>query len=201
MTIHPDPQARAGDESGSSGSSDSREPAGVPPEVRQACPLFQDMTKAELKQVLLLLEAKSYPQEAVILREGRQTQILWILAQGQCEVVKSLDHDGQQRLATLEAGAVFGEMSFFRPAPHSASVRALSPVQVFKLPREGFDELVQTGSSAAYRIAVNLNRVLAERLARMDEWICDVVEASENGASHREEWQEFRSRLYSDWQF
>jgi CRP-like cAMP-binding protein len=137
----------------------------------------------------------------VILREGRETQILWIVAHGQCEVVKSLDHDGQQRLATLDAGAVFGEMSFFRPAPHSASIRALSPVQVFQLPRESFDELVETGSSAAYRIAVNLNRVLAERLARMDEWICELVETSESGANHREEWQEFRSRLYSDWQF
>lgn len=170
-------------------------------QLRRSCVLFQEMSNAELKQVVTLLHTDEFPKDEVILREGKSVQQLWILIQGQCEVVKAVEEDGHQQLAVLEVGAVFGEMSFFRPGPHSASVRSLTPVRLFSLPREEFEELVETGSSAAYRIAVNLNRILSERLARMDDWICKRVESKEEKPVHKDEWKDFRSRLYSEWQF
>ena len=175
--------------------------ADISDQLRQSCVLFQEMSNAELKQVVTLLHAQEFPKDKVILREGKSVQRLWILTHGQCEVVKAIDEDGHQQLAVLEAGAVFGEMSFFRPGPHSASVKSLTPVKLYSLPREEFEELIETGSSAAYRIAVNLNRILSERLARMDDWICHRVEGTEEKPVQKDEWKDFRSRLYSEWQF
>jgi CRP/FNR family transcriptional regulator, cyclic AMP receptor protein len=54
--------------------------------------------------------------------------------------------------------------------------------------------------SAANKIVDSLLSVMAQRLRRMDDWICDFLERSE-GADHREEWHDFRSKLYADWQF
>ena len=162
--------------------------------------LFQEMTPRERQDVLALLEREEYERGETILAEGKSIQILWIIVRGRCEVVKTMRKGAEQELATLDPGAVFGEMSFFNPAPHSASVRALTDVEVMRLSRERYDQLHREGSTAAYKIAVNTAKVLAERLRKMDEWICELVERPD-GVKHREEWRDFRQKLYTDWQF
>ena len=164
------------------------------------CPIFHALTADERDRVLALMEPHSYPRGETILREGRSTQSLWIIAEGQCEVVKSFSDGVDHQLATLEESAVFGEMSFFHPAPHSASVRALSDVKLMQFAREEYDRLQASDPEVAYKIVTSMLELVADRLRRMDEWTAQVFEKPEN-ANHREEWREFRSKLYVDWQF
>jgi CRP-like cAMP-binding protein len=165
-----------------------------------SCPIFQGFTVDEYEQVLALLEQEAYAKGDVIIDEGKSQQDLWIVVKGSCEVVKMNKSKVERQLATLETGAVFGEMSFFQKAPHSATVRALTAVKVLRLTRERFEQL-QTGSpSAANKIAVSVLAVMAQRIRRMDDWICNFVERPE-AADHREEWHDFRAKLYADWQF
>lgn len=164
------------------------------------CPVFEQMSDEERHEVLSLLEYESFPQHETILQEGNETQFLWILVRGQCEVAKRLGRGIEQEIAVLEAGTVFGEMSFFNPAPHSATIRALTQVETARLSREKFDALQRRSPAAAYKVAVSIVTVLARRLRRMDEWTCELVDAPD-AARQREEWQEFRTKLYTDWKF
>ncbi|MFQ5731947.1 MAG: cyclic nucleotide-binding domain-containing protein [Planctomycetaceae bacterium] len=164
------------------------------------CPIFEDMTLEEREHLLALFDHERYSAGETILREGRSIQILWIIVSGRCEVVKNTN--GQERiLAVLEQGAVFGEMSFFHPAPHSASVRAMTDVNVMRLSRERYDELLAREPAAAYRVAANTASVQAERLRKMDDWMCDLLDGPDCNARQREEWHEFRAKLYSEWDF
>lgn len=164
------------------------------------CPIFRDMTIDERQEVLSLLVSVSFTKGKLIIKEGDKNQSLWILVHGRCEVVKSAKKGQERQLAILEPGAVFGEMSFFESAPHSASIRALTEVEVMRLSREQYERLRQSQSGAACKIASSVISVIAQRLRRMDEWTCGLLEHP-NGADHREEWQEFRAKLYSGWQF
>ena len=87
-----------------------------------------------------------------------------------------------------------------RGGSHSASVRALSEVEVVRLPREKYDLLLRGGSLAAYKLAFNTMGVLVERLRRMDDWIADRMERN-NAPEHHEEWMDFQSKLYTGWTF
>lgn len=165
------------------------------------CPLFRNMSSDDRRELLELVEDKTFSEKEVILREGLTTQFLWVIIRGRCEVIKAMNQGGEHRLAVLEPGAVFGEMSFFRPGPHSASVRALSEVKVMRLSRENYNKLEQEGLKAAYVIAANTASLLAERLQKMDEWASNLVQRPEAANNHREEWEEFRAKLYSDLQF
>ena len=162
--------------------------------------LLQELTPAERQSVLELLVEEQYPRGEVILHEGKSVQILWMITSGRCEVVKTMRNGGEQQLAVLESGAVFGEMSFFNPAPHSASVRAMTDVTIMRLAREQFDQLYQSGCSAAFKIAINTARVLAERLRKMDDWVCQLFDRPEE-VRHQKEWRDFRAKLYTDWEF
>ncbi|GAB4145740.1 MAG: hypothetical protein Tsb009_18030 [Planctomycetaceae bacterium] len=165
------------------------------------CPIFQDMTPEESRLVLELFENETFPQGEEILVEGLSTRILWIILHGECEVVKSTGNGETRVLAHLAQGAVFGEMSFFQPAPHSASVCATTNVEVMKLSREKFELLREQAPLAAYKIAANTARVLAERLRRMDEWTREQFNGPNANEHQREEWHEFRAKLYSEWEF
>lgn len=176
----------------------------MPPAVSEAllaqCPLFRGMSTAELKQLAELMDIETFPAGQTLLHEGRSTQMLWIILRGTCQVTKHTKNGAEQELARLERYAVFGEMSFFNPAPHSASVRSVTDVEVLRLEREKFLTLVETRNSAAQKLACNTIAVLSERLRTMDEWTCDLVEKTDAGR-HRDEWHDFRAKLYSDWQF
>lgn len=164
------------------------------------CPIFQGFTVDEYETVLALLEQESYSKGDVILPEGQSEQALWIVVKGTCEVVKMNKKKDEKQLATLEAGSIFGEMSFFQKAPHSATVRASTAVKVMRLGQDKFEQLHTRSPTAAYKIILAVVSLMAQRLRRLDEWICDFVERPE-AASHRDEWHDFRAKLYADWQF
>lgn len=168
--------------------------------IAASCPLFHGFSIEEYEQTLALLDQESYDAGAIILHEGQSMQALRILVRGRCQVVKKNKGGDEKQLAVLETGAVFGEMSFFQAAPHSATVRASSAVTLLCLRREQYEQLHTRCPSAAYKITVSLVGLMAQRLRRMDDWICNFVERPE-AAGHREEWHDFRAKLYADWPF
>ena len=71
---------------------------------------------------------------------------------------------------------------------------------MLRLTRANFEALQLRSPASAYKIAVSVLAVMAQRIRGMDDWICDFIERPE-AANHREEWHDFRSKLYADWQF
>lgn len=164
------------------------------------CPLFHEMTAEERRQVVGLAETNVYPAGASVLEEGKSRQLLCVILRGRCQVVKNGRPAGEQELAVLEPGSVFGEMSFFNPAPHSATVRAISDVEILQIPRELFVSLEATGARAAYQLVLNALKVVSDRLRRIDEWTGSHINGHST-SKHQAEWREFRKRLYSGWEF
>ena len=68
-----------------------------------------------------------YPAGAELIRQGGMSGSLMVLKEGELEVVR----DGKFVSATRQPGAIFGEMSVLLDRPHSASVRAVTDVQIF----------------------------------------------------------------------
>ena len=163
-------------------------------------PVFQGLTDQECRDVLAQATSEKHASGERIIREGNSNQILWFILSGQCQVCKTTEGGGEVELAVLGPGTVFGDMSFFNPAPHSASVIARSNVEVLRLERSAFDELERSRPNLTSRIGLNTIKMLSDRLRRMDEWAHSLLERLE-GERHHEEWREFRSRLYSDWEF
>ena len=160
-----------------------------------ACPIFDTLTPSQKREFVDLAETHDFAAGDTILHEGRTTRSLWFILDGTCEVVKRVG-GGERRLALLESGALFGEMSFFDPGPHSASVRALSAVRVVAMTHENWAELERVGLRPAFRIASETAAVMSRRLARMDEWVREML-ARDGDATRRDEWDEFRETLLS----
>lgn len=174
------------------------QPEPVAPESLLSCRVFQGLSRQDCAIVARSLTRMSFDAGSRILHEGKSIQALWIILSGDCVVTRTADDENQMVLAQLTAGDVFGEMSFVRTAPHSASITATTAVTVCTFTREDFQQLAVDRPEVGLRITANIASVLAERLRRMDNWVCELV-ARPDAESHRDEWQKFRSAVYTSW--
>ncbi len=162
--------------------------------------LFNGLEYEDASRICSALQTSEFAANKAILNEGECIQALWIILSGECMVSRSAESGPEQPLALLKAGDVFGEMSFVRTAPHSASIRAVTDVTACCYRREDFLKLSQQYPDIALRITANIADVLAERLRRMDTWVCEIMTRPE-GSEHRSEWESFRSAVYTNWSF
>lgn len=162
--------------------------------------IFEGLPDSAAQKVCDALVVQDYPESQTILNEGDQIQALWIILEGKCVVSRCCRPGDERILAELDAGDVFGEMSFVRTAPHSASIQTRSAVKVAAYRRSDFQKLFESDPEAACQIYGNIASVLAERLRRMDNWVCDLVDTPQ-GNDHKDEWQSFRSAVYTNWKF
>lgn len=81
--------------------------------------------------------------------QGREGDGFYLLVEGQAEVVK----DGQ-RVEVLRHGDHFGEIALLRGAPRNATVRALTPVRLFRVDSRVFARSLATLFSAPARNAI-----------------------------------------------
>ncbi len=96
---------------------------------------------------------------AVIYREGGPGDAVFIIRQGEVEVLREVDGK-PVRLGVLRAGAIFGEMGVIRSKPRSTTVRALGDVTMVKLPAETFLSIFRRDNP----LALPLLQMLCERL-------------------------------------
>jgi hypothetical protein len=101
--------------------------------------------------------------EAVI-RAGETGQSLYLILDGRLEVLVDRGRRGHQRVASLGAGSVIGELAFFDGGARSALVRAVTPAELAELPRAEFDALADAHPALARRLLLDLGRILAQRL-------------------------------------
>jgi CRP-like cAMP-binding protein len=175
------------------------------PETLRQIPLFQHLNNDEWREVAQVVRAEEFASGVEVLHQGGTCQNLWIVLEGECDVVKQIDNgqgDGSGKhevvLATLRPNESFGEMSFFQPAPHSAAVRARGSVKLLRLKRADYDRLVEEGDGAAFKLAFSSVQCLAERLRRMDDWVANLL-AHNTAKKPPGEWVKFREQLLQEW--
>ena len=80
---------------------------------------------------------KTYSSGELIVRQGDEGNCMYVVQAGELEVVRE-EHDGNVRVALMNAGDIFGEMSIFERELRSATVRALGEARVLSVDKKTF---------------------------------------------------------------
>jgi len=108
------------------------------PEKLPAIPLFSDLPEEAFQKLLGNLKLKRLGRDGVILREGEKGESFFIQARGEVEISKLVGGE-ELILAKLSDNAVFGEMALVSNEPRSASVKAVSHVDLLELTRQDLE--------------------------------------------------------------
>jgi sigma-B regulation protein RsbU (phosphoserine phosphatase) len=126
-------------------------------------PIFARLPRSELQHLAETLRALEFPEQAVLVREGSRDDRLYIVLEGQIEVIKALGTADERVVAQRDEGALLGEMSLFsRNGSHTASVRAMTPVDLLEMTRDDLDALLHRHPKFAYELVGLLSRRLEE---------------------------------------
>jgi len=122
-------------------------------------------------QTLLAREGieRDFDPGAWIVREGDKGHSLFILVEGDVEVVKHADTPHAVTLATLHRGNFFGEMCIVEPMPRAASVLTLSPVKAIEIKAATLYHLFKEMPDQYSIVLLNVARDMARRLRQLDE--------------------------------
>lgn len=128
-------------------------------ELLAAMPLFSACSQRELGQVATLTVPGELPAGAVLTRQGQKGGLAYVIAEGRAEVQR-----GGRRLATLGPGDVVGELSLIDGEPRSATVRAVTALEVLEISGEDLNRLLRKAPGVRRKLL----EALAERLRSAD---------------------------------
>ncbi len=106
----------------------------------------------------------TYGEGETVLKEGEASSVLMLILKGKAKVVKMIDEKNHKLLSILEAGDIFGEMSFFDSIPHNATVIAHSQLSLLALSRKDFESFIEKHPKTAFKILIRIIQVCSERI-------------------------------------
>lgn len=126
--------------------------------------IFKNFTFDELKSLWKIGKVSLLNSGAHAIIEGEPSRGLYIILFGKVSVYKNDTVSGaMHRIAYLEEGAAFGELSLFDDAPRSATVVADTSCYVFHLDAHDFDK--HLGDIGGDELKVRFYQKCAEDLA------------------------------------
>jgi CRP-like cAMP-binding protein len=121
----------------------------------QRLPSFAHLESDELSELLAHGDWSNIAPGEAIVRQGEVGDAFFAIGSGQVEVIEN-----SSRARTLGSGDHFGEIALLLDIPRTATVRAITPVKVFRLDRDGFDKVVRDSfRKGTLNPAIALDRV------------------------------------------
>lgn len=137
--------------------------------------LFGGLDPATLAEFVQRLPIVLLSAGDVVFREGDAGRELFVLLQGEMEVIKQSKSQREARVAIFGPGDWFGEMSILDIMPRSATVRAVAPARVLKMSASDLEMLYRKDVKAYAILVLNVAREMSRRLRVADGILADVM--------------------------
>jgi CRP-like cAMP-binding protein len=164
-------------------------------------PFFRRLTDEEREELEELLEPAGFEAGETIFVEGGPEERLYVITAGTVEVHKAVLPGRNHPLATIEAPTIVGEMGLLTEPRAAASVEARTPIQAYAIDRDSFLERLDEDSPAACKVVHEIGRTLANRMARTNETIADIIGQLEDAGGEATDFDVFQDRLIREWSF
>jgi CRP/FNR family cyclic AMP-dependent transcriptional regulator len=137
--------------------------------------LFGGLSDDVLAMFAAALPVERFAPGHVVFREGDAAHSLFVLIEGEVEVLKKSRGASEHRVAILGPADCFGEMSLIDVQPRSATVRAIAPSRVLRIDSDVIDRLYRQDLKSYALLTLNIARDLSRRLRVADAILAEVA--------------------------
>lgn len=128
----------------------------------------QGLSADELRLLATYSTEEHFPANSFIFSEGEHGEKLYIVVDGKVRISRRFDDIGEEALAILGRGEVFGEMALIDDQPRSADAKAhLDGCTVFSVDRQRLEAVLDMDPDAARQFLGLLCSFLCRRLRAM----------------------------------
>lgn len=131
--------------------------------------LFKGLTRDALEMIAQVATEEVHPLGTKIFQHGDVGDKLYLILEGKVRISREVQGMGEEALAVLGKGAVFGEMSLLDESPRSADARVHERCRLLAISKDGFDDLLFLHKDLAYEVLWNCVRMLTGRLRETND--------------------------------
>jgi CRP-like cAMP-binding protein len=137
--------------------------------------LFGGLSPDVLRALGQHLEAIDLAAGEVVFREGDGGRELFVVLEGELEILKRSKRQRDARVAILGRHDWFGEMSILDVMPRSATVRVLAPARLLRVTATDLDALYRRDMKSYSLLVLNIAREMSRRLRVADGLLAELV--------------------------
>ena len=126
--------------------------------------IFRDLEDGELARVAEVCREQSFVSGEFIFREGEAGNRLYLIVEGEVRISRTIPGSGEEALAVLKPGAMFGEMSVFDRSERSTDAISNGGTRCLTIARSDFELLLDFNRDIAYKVLWAVVRILSGRL-------------------------------------
>ena len=126
--------------------------------------IFKDLDDGELERVAEVCRTAEFSSGERIFSEGESGNRLYLILEGEVRISRVVPGSGEEALAVLKSGALFGEMSVFDRSERSTDAISNGPCRCLTINRSDFELLLDFNRDIAYKVLWACTRLLTARL-------------------------------------
>lgn len=133
-------------------------------ELLRSVAIFKDLDTGELARVAEVCREQTFVSGEYIFREGEAGNRLYLIVEGEVRISRDVPGSGEEALAVLKPGAMFGEMAVFDRSERSTDAISNGGTKVITITRSDFDLLLDFNRELAHKVLWAVVRMLSGRL-------------------------------------
>jgi CRP/FNR family transcriptional regulator, cyclic AMP receptor protein len=139
----------------------------VSPELLRRYPFFGLLNDEQLKAIAMVAEEKTYPKDTLLLKEDTKASKLFLLLEGDVDLIYSGGGEGaisNALVGSIAPGEMLGVSSLIEPFTYISSARATIPVKVVEIDGAAVRALCQVDKLLGYALMRNVAAAVLDRL-------------------------------------
>lgn len=150
---------------------ETEEQQGSGPIVRAlaAAELFAELNTEQLERLVGIGELRAYKRGEAIFNQGDEGAHFFVICSGAVRVSRTVPGIGEEAMAVLKEGSVFGEMSVFDDSPRSADAIAHTSCELFVAEKGALKQLFAHNRLLACNVLDKMVRLLSRRLRESND--------------------------------
>jgi CRP-like cAMP-binding protein len=140
-----------------------------PIEPLQQAALFQGLKPAALELLLAIAAKEEHAKGAYLFHHGDSGERMYLILDGKIRISRNVSGMGEEAMAILGPGEVFGEMALLDESPRSADAIVHESCVLLAIPKDAFDDLLFSRKELAYEILWGFVRLLSSRLRETND--------------------------------
>jgi len=138
-------------------------------ELLKAVAIFKNLDDEELSLVADVCKEERFVSGEYIFREGEHGNRLYLIVDGDVRISRNVPGSGEEALAVLKPGALFGEMAVFDRSERSTDAISNGGTVTLTINRAEFEMLLDFNRELAYKVLWSVVRLLSSRLRQTND--------------------------------
>jgi CRP/FNR family transcriptional regulator, cyclic AMP receptor protein len=131
--------------------------------------LFSSLKPRALERLASIAHEETYPRDGSIFQHGDVGDKLYLILEGKVRIARQIPGMGEEALAVLGPGQVFGEMALLDESPRSADALCHESCRLLAIAKEDLDDLLFQDKELAYEVLWGTVHMLVERLRNTND--------------------------------